>query len=111
MGLIVKLFTTVLALLLAAEFVPGIAVDGFYTAVIVGLLLGIASITVRPLLVLLTLPITIITLGLFVFVINALILWFIASFVDGFTIDGFVPALITALAISALHWLIDRLGE
>lgn len=111
MWLLVKLGTTVVALMLAAEFVPGIEVASMYTALIVGLLLGIASITIRPLLILFTLPITILTLGLFIFVINALILWLIASFVEGFTIHGFLPALATALIISVAHWFIDAIGK
>jgi putative membrane protein len=111
MKLILHLLTTVFALLLIAQYglIPGFSVDGFYTALVVAILLGLASITIKPLLLLLTLPINILTLGLFVFVINALLLWLIATFVQGFTITGFVPALIAALVISAVHWIIERL--
>jgi len=77
------------------------SLDGFGTALVVSLVLGILHITVRPILLLLTLPLTIITVGLFVFVINALLFWFVASFIEGFAVDGFLGALLGAL-VSAL---------
>jgi putative membrane protein len=111
MKIVLHLLTTVFALLLITHYgwVPGFTVDSFYTALIVAVLVAIASITVKPILLLLTLPINILTLGLFVFVINAGLLWFIATFVEGFTIVGFFPALLAGVIISALHWLIERL--
>jgi putative membrane protein len=110
MSLIVRFLATVFALLLIARYVPGFSVDGIYTALIVAVLLGVASITIKPILVLLTLPINLITLGLFVFVINAALLWVIASFVEGFAIAGFIPALIGAFILALVHWVVDRLA-
>lgn len=81
-----------------------IRVESFYTALIVALLLGLLNTVVRPVLLLLTLPITIITLGLFIFVLNGLLLWFVASFVKGFTIDGFWPAVFGAIVYSLISW-------
>ncbi|MCA9361272.1 phage holin family protein [Candidatus Kaiserbacteria bacterium] len=102
MKIIIKVLISALALLIVAYFMPGVTVDGLYTALITALILGLLNVTVRPILIVLTLPITIITLGLFIFIINALIFMFVASFVDGFTVDGFVTALIASLIVSIL---------
>jgi putative membrane protein len=91
---------TAFALILVAEFIPGIQVDSVVTALLAAFMLGILNVLVRPVLVILTLPITLVTLGLFVFVINAFIFWFVASFIDGFTVNGFFPALIGSLIVS-----------
>jgi putative membrane protein len=80
-------------------------VDSFYTAMIVAVVLGLVNAVIRPLLVLLTLPITIVTLGLFIFVINGLLFWFVASFIEGFTVAGFWPALFGAIVYSVISWL------
>ena len=103
-----KILAVVFALLLIAEYVPGFAVSGFYTALIVAVILGVLNVTVRPILFVLTLPITILTLGIFLFILNAVLLWFVASFVEGFEIDGFMPALIGAFLISAVSWVVNR---
>lgn len=100
MKVIAHWFIIALALLAAAEFVPGIEVASFYIALIVALIVGILNVFVRPLLILLTLPITLLTLGLFTFVINALLFWFVATFVDGFSVDGFIPAFIGSLILT-----------
>ena len=94
--------------MLAAYLVPGFVVTGFYPAAIVAVMLGIIGISLKPVLYILTLPINIITFGLFSFVINAGILWFVASFVDGFSIDGFIPALVGGLVISVVQWVLHR---
>jgi putative membrane protein len=107
--LIIRFLTVVLALFVAAHLVSGINVDSLYTASIVAILLGLLNVLVRPILVLLTLPITILTLGLFVLVLNAALFWFVGSFVDGFDVDGFVPALLGTLIVSVLSWLVQKL--
>ncbi len=111
MMIFVRLCISALALLLAAYLIPGIHVASFYTALIVALVLGILNIFVRPLLVLLTLPITLVTFGLFVFVINAAIFWFVASFVEGFSVSGFFPALMGSLLISVVSAAANKLLE
>ena len=103
--LISKYLLIVFSILLVARLVPGVSVDGLATTLIVALVLGLINITLKPILFVLTLPITILTLGLFAFVLNALLLWFVASFVEGFHIDGFIPALIGALIISLVTWI------
>lgn len=103
MYFLLRFFVTVLAILLSAYIVPGVEVTGFYTAVIVALVLGVINLALRPILLLLTLPINLLTLGLFTFVINALLFWFVAGFLEGIEIAGFVPAFIGALIISVAH--------
>ena len=86
-----------------------IRVETFYTALIVALILSIINTIVRPILLMLTLPITVITLGLFIFVLNGLLLWFVASFVKGFTIAGFWPAVFGAIVYSLISWAASAL--
>ena len=107
MGLIAKLLGTILGLFLAAHYVPGFAISGLYAAAIVAVILGVINITLKPLVLLVALPLQLITLGLFRFVVNALFLWFVASFVEGFTIAGFIPALLGGLVITAVLWILD----
>jgi putative membrane protein len=101
---VARFMVTPVVLLFAAYLIPGVEVSGIYSALVVAILLGVINITLRPLLILLTLPITILTLGLFTFVINALLLWSIASFVEGFAFTGFWPAFVTALLVSVANW-------
>ena len=81
-----------------------IRVDTFYTALIVALILSIINTIIRPILLVLTFPITLLTLGLFILVLNGLLLWFVASFVNGFTIAGFWPAVFGAIVYSLISW-------
>ena len=108
MKLLAKLLLTVFSLLLVAHFVPGIEVSDFYTALLSAILLGLVNIIIKPIIFLVTLPLNIITLGLFTFVINALLFWFIASFVQGFSVDGFIPAFVGAAIISLLSSIGNR---
>ena len=100
-----RLLVIVLALFFVSQYVPGIEVDGFYTALIVAIILGFINLFIKPILFILTLPVTILTLGLFTFVINALLFWFVSSFVQGFEVMGFIPAFLGALIISVFSWL------
>ncbi|HJN62944.1 MAG TPA: phage holin family protein [Candidatus Paceibacterota bacterium] len=111
MKLILKIIITALALLIVEYIVPGIVIDSLYTALIVALLLGVVNLTIRPILLLLTFPINLITLGLFTFVINGVLLWFIASFVDGFEVVGFWVAVLGAFIVSVFKWLGDKFIE
>jgi putative membrane protein len=94
-----------LAILLASQFVPGIRVDTLSTAVIAACVLGLINIFVRPVLVLLTLPLSVLTLGLFYFFINALLLMLVAYMVPGFKIENFFSAFLGSLVISFVSWL------
>ena len=91
------------AIFIVAEYVPGFKVNTFTTALIVALILGVINALIKPIILILTLPINILTLGLFTFVINALLLLSVAKFVQGFTINGFVPAIIAAVTL----WIIN----
>lgn len=102
MKLISKILIAALALLVTAYFIPGIEVSGVFIAVVTAVILGVFNVLVRPILVVLTLPITIVTLGLFIFVINAALFMFVASFVDGFNVGGFGTALLGSLCVSVL---------
>lgn len=100
MKLLTRLLLTALVLLVVANYIPGINVDGFYPAFMAAVILGLLNLFVRPVLVILTLPITFITLGLFMFVINASLFWFAATFLDGFSVDSFWYALLGSLIVS-----------
>jgi len=107
--LVLRFLTVVLALFIAAHVVPGIEVDSIYTASIVAVLLGLLNLLVRPVLVVLTLPITILTLGLFILVLNAALFWFVGSFVEGFDVSGFLAALLGSLIVSVFSWFIQKI--
>lgn len=95
-------------LLFAAYIVEGITVDGLYTALIAAAILGLLHLIVRPILFVLTLPITILTLGLFHFVINAGLFMFAASFIEGFSVSGFWIALLGSLIVSVINTIGSR---
>lgn len=101
-----------LALLLVAQVVPGFGVETFYNALIAALVLGLVNALVRPLFFILALPVTVLTLGLFTFVINATMIWFVSTIVKGFHVEGFVPALFAALLLWVIsmgtNWLIKQ---
>ena len=96
------------AILLSSTLIPGIHVDSLWTAIISAALLGLINIVIKPVLVILTLPLNILTLGLFTFIINAFLLKMVAYFVTGFEISGFFAALCGALVISLVSWLANR---
>jgi putative membrane protein len=105
--LVVRWLLLACALLLVAYLYPGVTVASFGTALIAAFVLGLLNTVVRPLLVLLTLPVTLLTLGLFLFVINALMFWAAASLLDGFNVSGFGAALIGSLIYSLSGMVID----
>ncbi|HXJ84966.1 MAG TPA: phage holin family protein [Candidatus Methylomirabilis sp.] len=109
MGFLLRVVVNVLALVLAASVVPGIQLDGVLPAVAAGLLLGVVNAVVRPVLLILTLPITLITLGLFLFVLNGFCLWLVAAVVKGFHVAGFCSALLGALCVSVVSWIVTAL--
>lgn len=108
MKIITKLLLTALTLLLVAKYVPGISVEGLYTALIAALILGILNIFVKPILFILTFPITVLTVGLFVLVINAALFWFAASFIDGFSVTGLWSAFLGSLIVTVVSTIGNR---
>jgi len=109
MRFLIRLLVNAAAVFLAANLVPGIAISGFGAALLAGLLLGFVNAIIRPLLIVLTLPFTIVTLGLFIFVVNAICLALVAWLVPGFTISGFWAALFGAIVISLISWLLNAI--
>lgn len=95
------------ALLLVAYLYPGVQVQSFTSALIAAFVIGLFNMVLRPILVVLTLPVTLVTLGLFLFVINALLFWAAASVLDGFHVNGFGAALLGSLIYSAIMLVVD----
>ncbi len=107
--LITRYLAIVIAIMLAARYVPGITVVDLTTVAVVALVLGLINLTVRPVLMVLTLPITIITFGLSVLFINAFLFWGVGSFIEGFSVAGFVPALWGSCIVSAVSFVAHKL--
>ncbi|MDF2462552.1 MAG: hypothetical protein K0Q43_787 [Ramlibacter sp.] len=105
--LLAKWLLSAAALLFVAYMYSGVEVKTFGAAMIAALVIGLFNTIVRPILVVLTLPVTVVTLGLFLFVINALMFWAAASVLDGFHVQGFVAALIGSLIYTALGMVIE----
>jgi putative membrane protein len=104
MQLLLLWLINALSLLAVPYVLPSVRVDSFYIALVTALVLGLVNTLIRPLLLLVTLPITILTLGLFTLVINGLLFWFVASFVDGFHVAGFWSAFWGAIVYSIISW-------
>jgi len=107
MKTIVKLLFTTFFVLMLAHFMPGVHVDSFYTALIVAVVLALLNIFIKPILVLFTLPVTFLTLGLFLLVINAIIVMLCDHLIDGFKIVDFVHALIFSLVLSICQSIVS----
>ena len=104
-----------IALIVITNLVPGFSIDTFFHALIAALVLGFVNALIRPVLFILTLPVTILTLGLFAFVLNALMILLASTIVKGFVVTGFVPALLAALLLWVIsivtNWMIKRANE
>lgn len=109
MNLIIKIVVTAILVMLIASFIPGIHVAGFTTALIVAVVLGLLNIFIKPILVVLTLPATVFTLGLFLLVINAVIILLCANIVGGFRVDSFWTALLFSIILSVLQSIMYKL--
>lgn len=101
---LLRWFTNALLVILVTYVVPGIAVESFWTALLVALVLGILNAIVRPILIILTLPITLVTLGLFTFVINGALFWLVSTVIKGFNVDGFFAAFLGAAVLWAFSF-------
>jgi putative membrane protein len=108
-GLFVRWLMLTLAIMAAAYFLDGIQVEGFFSAFFAAAILGILNALFRPILLLITLPLNILTLGLFTFVINALMLLMASGVIGGFHVQGFWLAVVGSLIISAVSWLLTSL--
>jgi putative membrane protein len=110
LSLLARWIVNAAALLLVAYLYPGVHLAGFGSALLAALVLGLVNALIRPLLVILTLPVTLLTLGLFLFVINALLFWLVAETVPGFGVSGFGAALLGSILYSVItlitSWLL-----
>jgi putative membrane protein len=97
------------ALIAVAYVMPSVAVTSFGAALVAALVLGLVNAVVRPVLVLLTLPVTILTLGLFIFVLNGILFWAVAEWVQGFAVASFWSAVLGAIVFSIVSWLLSAL--
>jgi len=107
MKLIIELFIKAFVLLITTRIVPGFSIDSWTSALIVAFILGVLNIFIKPILLFLTLPVTILTLGLFMFVINALLLIIASKLVSGFQIESFGTAIIAAVVITIISSLVN----
>ncbi len=105
MKLLLVWLLNAVALLLVPFIVPGVHIETLYSALIAVVILGLVNSVIRPLFILLTLPVTLLTLGMFLFVINALMFWFAGDILSGFRVDGFVAALFGSIVYSLASWL------
>ena len=102
---ILRALISALGLWLAAKFVPGVEAHSIKSLLAAAVLLGLANAIVRPILFVLTLPITILTLGLFILVINGLMVLLVAHFLHGFHVHGLVPAILVSIVVSITGWI------
>src|SRR4051812_47657077 len=111
MHLIISLLLNSVALVITAYIVPGFHVSDFKTAIFSAIILAIINTFIKPLLVFLTFPLTIITLGLFIFVVNAVVLYLAALVVPGLRIEGFLPAILAAIVLSVVSTILTTLAR
>ncbi len=106
---LVRFLAVILGLFIAEKLLEGIHIDGLSDAAIFALFLGVANILIRPILLVLTLPITILTLGLFIFVVNASLFLLVDYFTPGIHIEGFLTALFGSLIVSTVSWFVQKI--
>ncbi|KAA2245052.1 phage holin family protein [Chitinophaga agrisoli] len=111
MGFLIRLLVSALAAMLTAYLLPGVKIDNFITALILALVLAVLNLLVKPILIILTLPATILTLGLFLLVINAIIILLAANLVKGFRVDGFFWALIFSIVMTVINSIMHGLAS
>ena len=111
MNFIIRILISTLAVLITAHFMPGVNIDSFGTAILVAIVLSFLNSLLRPLLILLSLPITIFTLGLFLLVINAAIILLTARLVDGFHVAGFWSGMFFSIVLSIVNSILDGIRK
>ena len=111
MGFILRAAFAAVGLWVAARFINGISYDKTETLIVAALILALVNAFIRPVVVLLTLPVTVITLGLFLFVINGLMLMLVAALLKGFNVHGLWPAILGSLVVSVVVWVGSRIAN
>ncbi len=107
MKLLIGWLLNALALLAVAYFIPGIHVSSFMSALIAAAVIGLANMLIKPILLILTLPVTVLTLGLFIFVINGLLFWLAGYFLQGFDVKTITAGIIGAIVYSVISWILS----
>lgn len=110
MNILIRVLITSLAAFAVAYVLPGVSIDQYLTAIVVAVVLALLNVLIKPLLIILTLPITVVTLGLFLLVINAVIILIASHFISGFHVTGFWSALFFSILLSLLTSVLYRLG-
>lgn len=108
---LIRLILSAIAVLICAYILPGAQVDGFWTAIVVAGVLALVNILFKPILVILTIPITLLTLGLFLLVINTLMIMLVSALIPGFTVDGFWWAFLFSIVLSLINSLFGGANE
>lgn len=106
-GMLAKLIITMAALFITSYILPGMSIQGLFAGFVAALILGIANVIIKPIFIVLTLPLTLITMGLFLFVVNGLMLWLSAAIVPGFFIAGFWTAVFGSIILSIVTWFLN----
>ena len=111
MNFIIKLLLSGVAVVIGAKLIPGVSVNSYGTALIVALILALLNVTIKPLLIILTIPVTVLTLGLFLLVINVIIIYITDALIDGFRVNGFLPALLFSFVLAIVSWIFESILE
>ena len=111
MKIIISLILNIFALYVVAYLVPGFEIEGLTAAVVAAIVIGVINTLIKPILQLIALPITIITFGIFAFVINVFLLWLASVIVPGFVIDGFWTAIISSIVLSLVSWFLNKITK
>lgn len=111
MNIIINLFIRSLAVFIAAYLLPGVKLDSFFTAIVVAIVLGIVNTIIKPIIIILTLPFNILTLGLFTFIINGLMIILTASIVSGFHVNSIWQAIVFSIVLFFVNWFLDKISK
>jgi putative membrane protein len=111
MNILFRWVISAVAVIITAYILPGVTVSGFLSALVVAVILGLLNVFIRPILLILTLPINILTLGLFTFVINAVIILLASGLSPGFHVDSFLWALLFSIVLSLVNAILDSLSK
>lgn len=109
--MIIRWIITIIAIILSAYLIPGVSVEGFWSAFWVSIFIGLINITLKPILIILTLPINIVTLGLFTFIINGVLILLASSVIQGFSVAGLMPAIIFSIVLAFMNWILNKVFD
>ncbi len=111
MKLLLRLGVNVLALFVVATIVPGFIIADLWSAVVAAIVIGVVNTFIRPIIQLVALPISLLTFGVFAFLINVLLLWVVSFIVPGFEIQSFITAIVASVALALVSWFLHRLAR